>query len=502
MATVQTNTTSSGISLGREYGVSGTIDIKGFIRQEEYNRNLVGREALKNYDIMGRSDGTVHAALQVCKLPIMAAHYKFKPASTDPLDQEIADFTNREFFNRKIDFQAANSEGLTCLDFGYAVGEVCYEPTTFNGQFRWGLQKLASRKQSSILHWQQSNGQPGIEQLTFGTSNTSITQPTLDIPMQKLYIFTNEKRGENYEGISLLRFAYKHWYIKDKLEMMNGVALERMGLGIPYVRPDPTSNQTFDPQALEELMTALRQIRVNEEAAMKIPAGIEVGFFDMKGQTTKDILPTIQYEDTQILLSVLAQFLGLGLNGRSGSRSLSGDQSQLFLRALEATAQTMSRGFQSIANRLVDLNYSSDKLVNGYPTLEVKDLDDDDVTSISTALQLLVSSGAMTPGLDVENRARRLVDIPEMTEEDYEAKQAEQQAQEDKKAQQAKDLADAQAKGQPANQLPAPKPGEQPQPADKPKPGDKAKMKADKLEAADRAVDDLFSALADELVGV
>lgn len=454
-------------SFRSEIGDYGTIiSPGGFISGEEYNRNLIGRNALNNYDIMGRSDATVHAALQVCKNPIVAAHWSFKPASQDPVDIEAADFLNREFFHRALDFYATMEEGLTCLDFGHAVDEICYEPTTFNGQFKWGLQKLASRKQNSILSWQTSDEKPGIRQLLpFG--------PVKDIPMAKLVVFTNEKRGENYEGISMLRFAYKHWYLKDKIELVNAVALERMALGIPIIRkgqgPNGATNLSVDPNALQSLKDALRQLRANEESYLEEPVGVLVEMMDMKGHTTKDVLPTMQYEDTQIMLSVLAQFLGLGVNGNSGARALSQDHSKLFLRSLEAVARVMQRGFQSVAQRLIDLNYSN--LPNGYPLLTFDNLDDDDVAIISTALAAMVNANVITPGLEVENRGRTLVNIPEISPEDYEAKQQEQQAQ-----------ADAIAK--------------QP-PADGPQNDAKAQQKLDALSTARAAQRELMTLIAE-----
>jgi phage gp29-like protein len=468
-------------SFRSEIGGSGTwISPGGFISGEEYNRNLIGRFGLQNYDIMGRSDGTIHAALQVCKNPIVAAHWSFKPASQDPIDMEANDFLNREFFNRAVDFYAVMEEGLTCLDFGHAVDEICYEPTTFNNQFRWGLQKLASRKQNSILSWQMSDDKPGIRQLLpFG--------PLKDIPMQKLVIFTNEKRGENYEGISMLRFAYKHWYLKDKLELMNAVALERMAIGVPIIRKGQTkngpTNLTVDPTAVEALKDALRQLRANEESYLEEPIGVLVEMLDMKGHTTKDVLPTITYEDTQVLLSVLAQFLGLGVNGNSGARALSQDHSKLFLKALEAVARVMQRGFQSVANRLTDLNYSN--LPNGYPKLTFDNLDDDDVAIVSTALSAMVTAGVITPGVEVENRGRTLVNIPETTPEDYEAKQQVQQAQAAKIAKQ-----QAQMQQQPNQDLPN---DTENNPADDPK----AKLKEEKLTAAWDTVDELYKLIAD-----
>lgn len=487
--------------LRKKIGVSGTFNVGGFIRGEEYNYNLIGRRALMNYDIMSRSDATVHAGLQVCKLPILAANWMFKSPSDDPADQERTDLCNREFFDRNVDFYDVLSEGLTCLDFGYALGEIIYEPTTFNGQFKWGLQSLASRKQISVLNWQTQTGILGITQLA---PYTDI--PMRDIPMQKLFVFTNEKRGENYEGISLLRFAYKHWYLKDKLELMNAVALERMGLGIPFVKEDGTQT-TMDAGEVQKVETALRQIRVNEEAYVKIPPGLEVGMLDFDASKVKDILPTLYYEDEQILLSVLAQFLGLGQGAKGGSRALSDDHSKLFLLSLQAVSRIMQRGLQSVAKRLIDLNYSPDNLPNGYPKLEFEDLDDDNVAEISLALQQLVDGGVITPGLDVENRARRTVDIQELTQEDWNKIQADKQLKAQQAAQQAQALAEKQASLQPGvQQTPAPKPEpeqdltdpeENEDPTKTKKPNAKPPDKEDKLISADRAVDELYKQLAE-----
>jgi len=408
-------------NLGKELGYSGTYNFRGFITGEEYNRNLIGRQGLEQYDIMRRSDGTTHAALEVCKRPLLGGDWSFQPASTAATDVERADFLNREFMKRNIDFFDVMREGLSCLEFGHALAEICYDLTTFNGQTRIGLKKIASRKQRSVLRWEMSNGMPGITQVIY---NTSTPTNMVDIPMQKLVVWTNEKEGENYEGISLLRFAYKHWLIKDRLEMMNAVALEKMGMGIPYVKKGVT-NETIDQDEINKVVDALRNIRINEEGYIEIPSSIEVGFLDMKGHSTKDILPTLQYEDMQILLSVLAQFLGLGVDA-SGSRALSQDHSSLFLSSLQYLANTMAQGFQSIANRLIDLNYTPSP--EGYPTIVCTGLDDEDVTTVSKALGDLYTAGVITPGVEVENRARRILDIEDISEEDFEeARQLKQQ---------------------------------------------------------------------------
>ena len=161
---------------------------------------------------------------------------------------------------------------------------------------------------------------------------------TANIPRNKLLYVVNDQEGDNYFGISLLRYAYKPWKIKDGLEIMNAVALENMALGIPYIKKG-IDNKTVDEGELEEARDRLRQQRVNEEAYLEYPASIEIGWTDMKGNTTKDVMPTIEYQDRQILLSVLGQFLLLGANDASGSRAVSQDHSRLFVKALESVAK-------------------------------------------------------------------------------------------------------------------------------------------------------------------
>jgi phage gp29-like protein len=139
----------------------------------------------------------------------------------------------------------------------------------------------------------------------------------------------------------------------------------------------------------------------------------------MKGNTTKDVMPTIEYQDRQILLSVLAQFLLLGANDAAGSRAVSQDHSRLFVKALDSVAKQWEAAFQNdVINQWVDLNYST--LPNGYPKLKHSTISDEDVAETSTAIQQLVAAGMLHPDRDSENRIRRMVNLPELSEEDYE----------------------------------------------------------------------------------
>lgn len=428
MADDNTNTPSLPSNAGQEAGASGTYFFQGYITAEEYSIDLQGKYGLQVYDVMRKSDPTVRAALQVCKQPILGADWSIEPAGNDAIDQEIAQRAQHEFFGRNIDYHEIMRENLNFLDMGFAVAELVYEIAEWEGNPYIGVKKIASRKQRSILKWQQDDGTPGVTQILPSGKIAGYGGSTANIPREKLLVVVNDQEGENYFGFPLLRYAYKPWKLKDGLEIMNAVALENMALGIPYIKKG-IDGSTIDEGELKKIRTRLRQQRVNEEAYLEYPASIEVGWTDMKGNTTKDIIPTIEYQDRQILLSVLAQFLLLGANDAAGSRAVSQDHSRLFVKALVATAKQWQLAFQrDVINRWVDLNYGKDKLQNGYPKLIFSTISDEDVKETSDAVSALMTAGALKPDRDIENRLRKMLNLPALSDEDYENYEENQKA--------------------------------------------------------------------------
>lgn len=385
--------------LTREIGQSGTRIFKGHISDEEYNPKLTGLQAIRNYDIMRRSDATVHATLQVCKLPILSATWDITPASEDEADVKVANRLRHDLFKDKVIFHRFIREALSCLDYGFSVAEFTLGlKDTEDGPFI-GLDKIGFRKQISILKWETDAGEEGIVQQLDNA-------PNAQIPMGKLVVFTNDKEGDNYTGISLLRYAYKHWHIKDKLDIINAIALEKQGIGVPVLKK-PANADTAELEIARQIM---RNIRANEEAYIEIPVGYEVDMMDMKANTTKEILPSINYHDRQIMKSVLAQFLELGASEASGSRAVSQDHSRLFMLSEQATARMIRDTIQEqLINRICDLNYS--KLPNGYPRLEFSKIGEDDITGISSAIKQFVDAGILTVDDSVENKVRAMFDL-------------------------------------------------------------------------------------------
>lgn len=408
----------------QEIGASATYFYKGYITGEEYSIDLQGKYGLQVFDVMRKSDPTVHALLTAIKNPVLGVEYFFEPASKDPKDIEIAEHATYEFFERPghMDYWNIMREGYSFMEMGFFVGELVYDTSVkYNGRSYIGLKNVASRKQRSILKFMTDDDKPGITQiLPSGKTGSGIAMGTsANIPRNKLLYVANDQEGENYFGTSLLRYCYKPWKIKDGLEIMGAVALENQAMGVPYIKKGINGGSVDDGE-LEEARERLRQQRVNEEAFIEFPASVEVGWMDMKGNTTKDVLPYINYQDHQILLTGLAQFLLIGSNDAAGSRAVSADHSRLFVKASEMFAKQWDTAWQrDVVNRWVDINYSN--LPNGYPKFKHSTITDEDVQELANAYSALLKSGGIHPDRDSENRARRALNLPELSDEDYKA---------------------------------------------------------------------------------
>jgi hypothetical protein len=482
-------------TLMRTIGASGTSIAKGHITGEEYNRRLQGLYALRMFDVMRKSSEPCHAALQMVKLPLLNLDRYIEPASDDENDQYIARFVDNQLFHNNINFHSTSREAMNFFEFGHAVAEKTYEPTEFEGKFRIGIKEIAFRKQTSINAWETRDGLPGIQQQLLNPADGGDT--LRDIIREKLIYWTNDKEGDNHVGISVLRYAFRSWDMVDKISMIYTVALERAGIPTPVLNVPASASNSDEEAAAEQ---ALRQWRANEESYIKLPEGWVLDKLDMSGQSVSEFRPAIEHFETNILLSVLGQFLMLGSGSGSGSRAVSEDHSKLFKLSEEAANRTFMDPIQEdLIKQLVDLNFSD--LPNGYPKLKSARVQDDDVTSLASAMNSLTSAGHLSTNLDTEQYVRKSMHLPELNEE--------QQAEYEKQQKLKKEAAQAQhdavmngdvqidpKTGKPIPQSPD-KPGNPGKPGDKPKPGEekppkpavKASAIQDALHARRRLID-------------
>lgn len=391
-----------------ESGVSGTTIYSGLI-YDEYLSELNSGKKYRVYDKMRKGDPVVSAVLASVKMPLLSAIWEIAPASRDNIDLEIAEFVRINLFDN-ISFFAVLNDMLTFLDFGFSVLEPVYALDT-DGTLL--LYKIASRKQETIKKWVTD------EDVTY---LKEVIQDTYDgrgekrMPAKKLLISSLMSSGLNFEGTALLRSMYKPWYYKNNSEKLIAIGVERSEIGIPEAVF--SSNYNFSDAEVERIETMLQDLVQHENSYIRHDDRVEFKYLESTKRNLSDLLQYLQYQDQQIVLCGLTQFLVSGLWGSSGISSAE-SFIDLFLLALQANANLITSMFNSrdkrirnhfpIIETLVRYNYG-DKVK--LPKLEATKINAMNPKVFASMLKDLVVGNVIEADDELEKHARTLLNFP------------------------------------------------------------------------------------------
>jgi phage gp29-like protein len=359
---------------------------------------------------MRRSDATVQALELAITLPIRATDWDVQPASDDPTAKEAADLVYDNLFGGMTHtFDDFLRDALLALFYGFTVFEKVFEER--DDYIVW--RKFAPRHPQTIERFlfDETGGLAGVRQVGFDPQGRF---RQVDIPIEKLLVFIWRRELGNPYGVSVLRAAYKHWFLKDLAYKLQAIALERWAVGIPVGKvPAGTSEQ--DKQTFLQMLEAMRG---HERAAMVLPEDYSVELIGAEAgqRANQAFVEAIQHHDTMIVKAVLAQFLNLGM-GDVGSWALSRDHSQLFLMGLNSVAQWFADHINRYAiPQLCRLNFGED--FTDFPELTFADLRlvlQREV--LAEAVSKLVQTGILTPDRSLQEWVRDVFDLPPLPEE-------------------------------------------------------------------------------------
>lgn len=389
----------------REIGAPGQMISGGILRAVDYNPDLQPPRLYDTIDRM-RNDGQVSGLMSALKLPLLNVDWRINPASDDAADVAIADWLYKNLGAMSNSFESVLYQVLLYLDYGCMPFETVWE---LDSQNLITLRKLAPRLPKTISYWHvDENG--GLQYITQLAYKASSIQP-VDIPISKLLLFTNNQEGSDYRGKSLLRPAYKHWYFKDRMYIIDAIAKERRAVGVDVGTlkgNDLTDEDESDLQyALMGLHAHEKQFFIEQEE--RYTYRIE----GLQGRPLA-ILDSIEHHDRLILRSVLAEFIALGSQS-GGSFALSRDKSSFFTMSLNAIGKHIADVFnRHLIPRWVDYNWS----VNGnYPKLVYSRIDSRDIDALSNAIQKLQTSGFINPTSADEESLRDTLELPTVKRE-------------------------------------------------------------------------------------
>jgi len=374
---------------------------------EEYLQELRWPRDIQVYDKMRRSDSQIQCMLLAMELPIRSTKWVVEPYSEDSKDKQIAEEIEDNLFTGPPLGMSQHWEdflrlAMTMIIFGHSVFEKVFKIDE-RGYARW--KKFAQRPQRTIYDflYDENGGPEMIRQMKV----TGHSYEIVDIPIEKLLVFSHRMERGDLRGQSVLRHAYKHWMIKDFIYKVMNIGIERNQVGTPYIElPEEYGEQDYN--RAREIVENLRSA---EKGGAVIPPGFTLNLLEST-RNMMDALPYIEHQDRMMLRGILAQFIDLG-TGEVGSYALSKDQSDLFLMTLNATARYIAGVVNAYAiPQLVDFNWQ----VDGYPKVSFRPIGQD-FSKVGEIITKLVEGQLVAPDENLEEWLRDIMELPEKSED-------------------------------------------------------------------------------------
>lgn len=417
-----------------ELGSTGLRRTGGYI-DEEFLPQLRGRKAVGIYREMSDNDPIIGALLFALERLLREIDWRVEPASDKAEDKQAAEFVEQCMEDMSHSWDDLISEVLTMLPFGWSYHELVYkrrvgpwEKNPVNkskftdGKIGW--RKIPIRSQETLNRWifDESGGVQAMIQLSPPYYQTVI------LPIDKCLLFRPNSVKNNPEGRSVLRNAYRPWYMKKRIEEIEAIGVERDLAGIPVGRvPADYLNAkagTDQAKMVEAFRKMVRSVRRDEQEGILIPSAFDQDtkqpLFDFEllsagGSRQFDTSGIIQRYEQRILMTVLADFILVGHEG-TGSYALHTDKTGLFRTAINSFAQSIADVFNrhAIPRLFLKNGWKPSEL----PRIVPSDVDPPDLTQLGAFIQQTTSAGMVWfPDAEMEKFIRKAARVPELNPE-------------------------------------------------------------------------------------
>lgn len=398
----------------QQQSVSGTSSYAGGLQQlSEHVPELLWPNSTFVYDRM-RKDGQVSGVLRAVTLPPRGTAWHVIDAPD--VRPEVATFvrnnlglveegdTRMRRKNQGISWDHLLRHAFLNLPFGHMFFEPVFElgPPGPNDTLPPGTYAHLARM-APIMP--QTLGAFNIDRTG---DLVSITQTATDergktieilLPRELILPVINDREGGDWTGQSILRGAYKDWFLKGELERLAVQIVERNGMGVPVGEFGPDGDRIA-------LQRALSNIRAGDQAGGAFPEGSNVRLLGVTGQTV-DPLPLILQHQQAISRSMLAMFLDMGHD--NGARSLGETFVDFFTMVENAVIADLEETFtEGLSRLLVSLNFGPDE---AYPEILADKITPQAPLTAET-IATLVTAGVIHPDAALEEATRSIFGMP------------------------------------------------------------------------------------------
>lgn len=422
-------------------GDSGLRVINGRV-YEEAKKELVFPRSIKTFRTM-MYDISVASANDLFQMLIKRVDIYAEPK--DPNNETAV--KNAEFINWMLSnledqtFQDVKNDILTYTWAGFSLLEQVFE-TVKGGEWEgwYRVKALEPRSQDSINKWlwDKRTGRKllGVKQ-DIKNSRRMLegytAETTVNIPINKLLLFSYNSTKNNPEGKSPLLKAYITWKFKCLFEDIEGTGISKDVSGIPVIKipkkvvvaaqMNPSSEEAT---LFNYMLDMAASIQNGNQLSAVIPveydvAGKELYGFELLGVQgsgkSYDVDAVIRRRQTEILMAYFADIIALG-NSSHGSFSLADSKTVLVSQAAEEHLKFITEVLQKqMINRLAVWNEWTEETT---PVLKYGDIEKESLDEFSKAIQRIFAVGGVEGRRDEYNRIREVLGLEEIDGDPFE----------------------------------------------------------------------------------
>ena len=415
-----------------EVGSTGLQQTAGII-QDDFLRQLQGKQQYANYREMADNDPVVGAMLHAIEMLVRSVDWSVDPSDPEnPKAIEEAQFVSSCLNDMSTSWDDTLASILTFLVYGFSYHEIVYkyrkgytDDASTRSKYndgRIGWRKLPIRSQDTVQNWDmdENGGIRGMYQMNPYAQEKGLVY----LPIEKCLLFRTTTKMNNPQGRSILRNAFVPWYYKRRIQEIEAIGIERdlAGMPVAYVPPQLLSNNATSEEkaALTAIKQIVRNIKRDEQEGIVFPLAYDPDTkqpaYDLKllstgGRRQFDTNQIVTRYDQRITMTVLADFLMIGHEG-IGSQALSVSKIELFLTSLNAYLSNISETFNSYAiPRLMRLNGVPEELS---PYLTYSPPKNVDLDGLGKFLTSMAQAGApLFPDEELENFLRTMAGLPQ-----------------------------------------------------------------------------------------
>lgn len=353
----------------RDYGSYGLRQYSGWVR-EEFLPQLAGRQAVTVYREMLDNSSTVGSMIFAITQAMRKVQWRVEsPTDKESKGDEWTEFADSLRLDMSHTWEDFVAEALSMLGYGFSIHEIVYKrrlgrqpvskfapsqameelPSSEYNDGRIGWRRLPIRGQDTVLKWFfDPNGQVS------GVTQQPWVGTLIDIPITKCLLFRPTLHKNNPEGRSVLRSAYRSYYLTKRLEEMEAILFERMaGFPVLYVPSQlmeaAAGKNTEAAQSLRMYKDIVTNMRINEQMGCVLPSDTykdsegkpsNVKMYELKLETPQhgrgqvDVDKTIVRHKIDMLMTVLCDFIQMGHEVR-GTNNLGTLKVDMFYNAIE-----------------------------------------------------------------------------------------------------------------------------------------------------------------------